>query len=826
MSIRKNFLRAALLLFAACVVSCLTAAEPYSLPVKSPAELNFDPRLTEWVDAIGNQIMENDETSGVVIAVGRQHGVAYLKAFGDRQVEPERLPMEINSVFDMASVTKCVATATSMAVLYDQKKYALDDPLAAYMPDFAQNGKENVTIRLCLEHMSGIKPVWFLNYHANSVDEIWDRVAAEPLLTPTGTAYRYICQNFLILGKLVEELSGEKLGDFAESHIYQPLGMLDSGFRPKDKMDEATGADAEKAADWYNRCATTELDKERGWIKGVVHDPQSWVIGGHGGNAGLFTTAPDLAVFASMMLGQGTLVKEDGKKVQILTPDTWRLWTYPWQVAGGVHGLGWEKRRSAGTAARAWNYSPSAFGHTGFTGTAFWVDPDNDLFVIVLGNRLHPKKRDNTMNRRAATIGTIAVDAIRDHVNAKKIRSDAMDKVVSIPKAAYPRKITLNGIDALEYVDFAPLRGKRIGLITNQTGIDRNGKPTGLLMKEAGLDLVALFSPEHGIAGKLEQSEIDDSRDPDTGVPVFSLYGEIRRPTPEMLKGIDTLVFDIQDVGARFYTYISTMGMGMQAAADNGLEFVVLDRVNPISGEQTAGPIADPGEESFVNFDLLPVRHGMTVGEIALMLNEKQKMHLNLAVVPVLNWDRKDYFDKTGLPWVNPSPNMRSLEAATLYPGVCLAEGTGYSVGRGTDTPFELMGAEWLDGEALAAKMNSLTAEDGVTTAEKPLAGVRFEPIRFTPTARPFQDTEISGIRFIITDRNKLEPVRMGLALMRELIAAYPDKISDRGANHLLMNKEILGMMKEGKSLDEAQQAWQADFDRFMEFRKLFLIYK
>jgi uncharacterized protein YbbC (DUF1343 family)/CubicO group peptidase (beta-lactamase class C family) len=807
-------------------LSLLTAAGPYALPIKSPEALNFDPRLTEWIDAVADEMMENEETSGVVIAVGRRSGIAYMKAFGDRQVEPERLPMELDTVFDMASITKCVATATSMALLYDQNKYALDDPIARFMPAFAQNGKEDVTVRSCLKHMSGINPVWFPNYRAGSVDEIWDRVMAEPLLKPTGTTYRYICQGFLILGKLVEVLSGEKLGDFAEENIYRPLGMFDSGFRPKDKLDEASEDQKASAADWFDRCVTTEFDEKRGWIKGVVHDPQSWAIGGHGGNAGLFTTAPDLAVFASMMLGEGTLTKESGQKVRVLSPDTCHLWTARWQVAGGVHGLGWEKRRSAGTAARSWNYSPSAFGHTGFTGTAFWIDPDHDLFVILLGNRLHPKKRDNAMNRHAATIGTIAVDAICDPFNAKAVHAEAMRHVLSVPKSAYPRKITLNGIDALEYTGFELLRDRRVGLITNHTGIDRSGVSTGLLMKQAGVDLVALFSPEHGIAGKLEQSNIDDSRDPETGVPVYSLYGEIRRPTPEMLEGIDTLVFDIQDIGARFYTYISTMGMAMQAAADNGLDFVVLDRVNPISGLQTAGPLADPGEESFINFDRIPVRHGMTVGEIALMINDKQKLRLNLTVVPVLNWTREIYFDQTGLPWVNPSPNMRSLTAATLYPGVCLAEGTGYSVGRGTDTPFELIGAEWIDGPALAEKMNALVAEEGRTTAEKPIAGVRFEPITYTPTARPFQDKEISGIRFILTDRNALEPVKMGLALMRELMASYPDKINDRNANHLLLNKEILTLMKEGASLDVAESVWKEDFDRFMKYREAFLIYK
>ena len=293
----------------------------------------------------------------------------------------------------------------------------------------------------------------------------------------------------------------------------------------------------------------------------------------------------------------------------------------------------------------------------------------------------------------------------------------------------------LNGIDVLEWDGFRPLRGRRVGLITNATGVSRDGRRSlDILAAAPGVELVAAFSPEHGLTARLEQNNIASGRDAGTGVPVFSLYGETRRPMPEMLRGIDTLVFDIQDVGVRFYTYITTLGYAMEAAARAKIRFVVLDRPNPISGVQVEGPLLDPEARSFIGYFSMPVRHGMTVGELARMFNAEQRLGATLEVIAMKGWKRGDWFDSTGLGWINPSPNIRNLSQATLYPGVGLLEFSNISVGRGTDSPFELVGAPWIQATELAAFLK-----------RRKLPGVRFLPVRFTPSGSVFAGEALPG---------------------------------------------------------------------------------
>ncbi|MDH5619044.1 MAG: DUF1343 domain-containing protein, partial [Gammaproteobacteria bacterium] len=326
--------------------------------------------------------------------------------------------------------------------------------------------------------------------------------------------------------------------------------------------------------------------------------------------------------------------------------------------------------------------------------------------------------------------------------------------VLTAPLAASAGQV-LNGVDVLERDGFRQLAGQRVGLITNHTGRTRDGRSTIQLLHNApGVDLVRIFSPEHGIAGKLDIPVVADSSEAATGIPIISLYGESRRPSAAALAGVDTLVFDIQDIGTRFYTYISTMGNAMAAAAEHDVRFVVLDRPNPINGNSVAGPVLDDGLQSFVGFHTLPIRHGMTTGELAMMFRAELGLDLDLEIVPVEGWHRHEYFDDTGLPWVNPSPNMRSLRAAILYPGIGLLETTNISVGRGTATPFELIGAPWLDAEALAIALHELA-----------LPGIAFTPVRFTPDASTFADEACQGVRFTIIDREALEPVRTGLGI-------------------------------------------------------------
>ncbi len=344
------------------------------------------------------------------------------------------------------------------------------------------------------------------------------------------------------------------------------------------------------------------------------------------------------------------------------------------------------------------------------------------------------------------------------------------------------------GIDVLAANKFNLLRGKRVGLITNQTGCDRNGVSTAKLLHDAeGVTLVALFSPEHGIAGALDVNRIGDSVDESLGVPIYSLYGKERKPTREQLAGIDTLVFDIQDVGTRFYTYIATMGLAMDAAAEARKEFVVLDRPNPIDGTTIEGPLRDDDRKSFVAYHSLPVRHGMTVGELARMFAAERKLDLKLTVVPLDGWRRSDYWHDTGLAWVNPSPNMRSETEAVLYPGIGLLETTNVSVGRGTDTPFEVVGAPWIRERELAERVNR---------AKPP--GVRVVPIRFTPTSSKFAHESCGGLNFVITDWKTFRSFPLGLVVAHALLSQHPDEWDARAYLRLLANVEVNRRLRAG----------------------------
>ena len=373
----------------------------------------------------------------------------------------------------------------------------------------------------------------------------------------------------------------------------------------------------------------------------------------------------------------------------------------------------------------------------------------------------------------------------------------------------------LTGVDVLSRDDFAPLSGKRVALITNHTGVDRHGQSTIRHLHGAeNVELVKIFSPEHSLSGKLDIPLIPDDIETGTGVPILSLYGDVRRPTAAMLEGIDTVVFDIQDIGTRFYTYISTMGNAMQAAADSHIRFVVLDRPNPINGIDVAGPILDEGKQSFVGFHRLPVRHGMTVGELAHLFNAEMAIDVDLQIIEMQDWHRGDYFDATELPWINTSPNIRSLTAAILYPGIGLLETTNMSVGRGTDTPFEVIGAPWIDGRALAGYLNGAS-----------LPGVSFDALRFTPVASKYAGEACSGVRLTITNREIFEPLRVGFEIARHLATAYADTWEVDAYLRLLGNDETLEAVRNGLSYAEILASYEDELSAFRERRGQYLLY-
>lgn len=378
------------------------------------------------------------------------------------------------------------------------------------------------------------------------------------------------------------------------------------------------------------------------------------------------------------------------------------------------------------------------------------------------------------------------------------------------------------GIDVLLAGGLAPIRGMRVGLITNHTGKSGSGESTiDLLNGRAEAKLVALFSPEHGIRGAAEAGEkVASGRDSRTGLPIHSLYGETRKPTPEMLEGIDALVFDIQDIGTRYYTYVWTMALAMQAAAESGLRFVVLDRPNPIGGVLAQGNVLDPAFATFVGLYPVPMRHGLTAGELARLLNAEHRIGADLVVVPVDGWRRDVRYDRTGLPWTAPSPNMPDLESATHYPGTCLYEGTNLSVGRGTPMAFQQIGAPWLDHEELARRLNAYG-----------LPGVRFEAVTFTPLDpgdQKFGGEVVRGVRFVTTDGAIYDPAVAGVAALVEIRRLHPDKLTwreshfDRLAGTDRVRKQVIA----GAALEEITAPWEEQLAAFDAVRRKYILYE
>jgi uncharacterized protein YbbC (DUF1343 family) len=371
------------------------------------------------------------------------------------------------------------------------------------------------------------------------------------------------------------------------------------------------------------------------------------------------------------------------------------------------------------------------------------------------------------------------------------------------------------GVDVLEAENFDPLRGQRVALITNQTGVDSRGTRTLDVLRNApSVKLVALFSPEHGIGGDSQANKINDSIDPLSALPIYSLYGDTRRPTDEMLKGIDLLVFDIQDAGVRFYTYITTMAYSMEAAASHHIPFVVLDRPDPLGGEIIEGPMLDPGHSSFTGYFPVPVRYGMTIGELARMFNTENHIGADLQVVPTRNWSRRESYDQTGLFWISPSPNLRTVNETFLYPGLEILQAGGVSVGRGTDTPFEVLGAPWIDAEAFTTELNRRT-----------IPGVRFETTRFSPREAPYKNESCRGVRIRLTDRDVFRSLRLGLEIADALNRMYPEQFQLQKIMTLLGSQSTIDRLMRGDAPKDIIAGWSADLEKFREMRDKYLLY-
>ncbi len=757
------------------LASIATAQDGTRLPHAEPAAVGMRADQLTRIDTIVAEGLRRNLMPGCVVLLAKGRRVVFLKAYGSKQVKPTVEPMRTDTVFDMASITKPMATATSIMKLVEQGKIDITAPVAKYIPEFAANGKQDVTVLQLLTHQGGLIPDNSLKDYNDGSEEAFRRIYNLKFYTEPGKKFVYTDVGFIVLADIVKRVSGLDVNDFSKKHLFEPLGMQETGYLPAESLRA--------------RAAPTE-ERNGEWMRGEVHDPRAFRLGGVAGHAGLFSTAEDIAVYAAMMKNGGEL-----NGVRILNSDTVKQMTTAVEIAdGNQRGLGWDKR-SGFSYNRGDLMTPAAFGHGGFTGTVLWMDPQLDLTFIFLSNRVHPDGK-GSVNRLAARIATVAAGSI-----------DVPDNDVS-------RAPVETGIDTLRANEFKPLAGRKVGLITNHTGLASDGASTVKLLNDApNVELLALFSPEHGFAGKLDIAKIGDSKDSTTGLKVHSLYGATRKPTPEMLAGLDTIVFDIQDIGTRFYTYISTMKHAMEASAEHKLRFVVLDRPNPINGITVSGPVLDAGSESFVGAHTLPVRHGMTVGEIATMLNAELKMDLDLQIVEMHNWDRRQMLDATGQTWVNPSPNMRCLTQAVLYPGVGLLETTNLSVGRGTDTPFEIIGAPWVDGVKLAGELNAMN-----------IPGARFVPVRFTPDSSKYANDECGGINIILTNRLAFEPIQTGLAIAQQLVTHHSDKWETKSLNRLLGSEKVLKSILAGNSPRESAQLWERELADFMTRRAAFLI--
>lgn len=764
-------------------------------PVFAGPAQERSPKAFDEPASIVEAAVEDGLIPGAVLVIGRGTTVLFEAAYGERSLG---VPMTVDTVFDMASVTKSVATGASIAKLIEQGKLRSADRVDQLLPDLLPEGLGSegnpVTVEHLLLHTSGLAPANPLgDFEGDGAGEPLDRAirifGARPLRSEPGKAFKYSDLGYLLLGRIVEAVSGDSLDQFAAREIFAQLGMNSTSFGPLDE-------------DRLQRTASTEP----GTPVGVVHDPRARAAGGVAGHAGVFSTAHDLGLFCALMSGAM------GEGSPGLTEEVIALATRPRFVPSPVRDVEKSGRTANHGTARAFGFdvatgysSPRgalfprfrSFGHTGFTGPCYWIDAGSDVWYVLMASRLQ---------------GDGAAPSLSP---LRRATADAVARATGV--FAEPRVPTvMTGIDVLEAEDCVRLKGKRVGLITNVTGMTAGGKRTiDVLHGSGNVELVRLFSPEHGLFAKLE-GKVGDGVDEATGLPVFSLYGKTRKPTPGMLEGLDAVLFDIQDVGVRYYTYPSTLGLTMEACASADVEVIVLDRPNPITGSRVSGPRTDADRLSFIGWRPIPLTHGMTIGELGRMFNvEWGGIGCALEVVPMQGWFRGMWWEETGVPWVNPSPNMRNPTQAVLYPCVGLLEGSNLSVGRGTDEPFELFGAPWIDGRALVQALRAAA-----------LPGLQFASISFTPDTSKFVGEVCNGVHITVVDRAEFRPVEAGLSIMWHLNDLFgKDFNAARGDSRLLSDSTFSALMAAPQWRD-VPGLWADDVASFRRQRAPYLLYE
>ena len=767
------------------IASASLRAQPNVAAAQQP---RADDAHFKEADKLIDDAIAAGKTPGAVMLVGQGDDVVYRKAYGNRAVEPAEIPETAGTIFDMASLTKSVATGPSIMILSDRGKLSVNDKVAKYIPEFAQNGKQDITIEMLLLHRSGLIPDNEISDFDKGPEEAWKNIfALKPKWEP-GTHFAYSDVGFMTLGKLVEVISGQPLDEFSKQNIFDPLGMAHTQYKPP--------------AEWKDKIAPTE-QRDGHWMIGEVHDPRAYALGGVAGHAGLFSDADDLSRYCRMLIHGGVL---DGHR--ILKQSTVKEMTTERCLPDGkgCRGYGFDIDTPYSGCRGDRFARGTTYGHTGFTGTMFWIDPIHQCYFILLTNSVHPNGKGNVIRLRHQ-VATAVAEALLGPEPTTKPTGSAVG-----PSGAPP---VLCGIDVLEQQNFFPLQGKRVALVTNHTGMDATGARTvDVLAAAKDVHLTKLFSPEHGLYGLMDE-KVADTIDPKTGLHVYSLYGPTTKPTDAMLQDVDEIVYDIQDVGARYYTYTSTLGLCMEAAAEHKIPMLVLDRPNPVTGLLVDGPIADEKTLGFTAFAPIPISHGMTEGEMARMFNIERHINCDLTVVEMKGWHRWMWWDDTGRMWINPSPNMRNPTQALLYLGIGFLETSNLSVGRGTDQPFETFGAPWIDGRKLAAALNA-----------DQMPGLRFVPITFTPESSRFAKQSCEGCYIEVIDRTAVEPVPSGLRIAWELKRLFGDAYQIKGIGRLLRNEEMLDQLMTTADPTTLPALWRGPLQAFEATRQKYLIYQ
>jgi uncharacterized protein YbbC (DUF1343 family)/CubicO group peptidase (beta-lactamase class C family) len=769
------------------------------------------------IDSIVNHAVDDHLFPGAVVVIGHAGKVVFRRAYGMRSLEPAREPMTADTIFDMASLTKPTMTALAVMQLAEAGKINVNEPASKYLPEFGVNGKQSITIRQLLTHYSGLAPDLDLKEQWQGKQEAFNRAFNSVPAHAPGARFQYSDINYIVLGALVERISRLSLDEYAQRSIIAPMGLDHCRYLPPESWDAGI--------------APTQYDEHQVMLRGTVHDPTARRMGGVAGDAGLFCSGDDAATYAQNLLDR---LAGRASKFPLSRAVLEKMVT-PEQPATGtaLRGFGWDID-SPYSSNRGTLFPIGSFGHTGFTGTSMWIDPVSDTYVVLLTNAVHPNggKSINAIRAEVADAAAQAFGVIPDGGRLAAHITGYNESLSGSRRWSARNGEVKTGIDVLEGDHFSALAdlarhhgGKlRIGLLTNQTGVDAAGRRTiDVLFRDAaaavpGLSLNAIFTPEHGLSGTYDQSGIPNSTDAAIGVPVTSLYGDKdadRHPSFDSLSKLDAVVIDIQDAGVRFYTYETAVRYFLEAAAKTGTEIVVLDRPDPINGAQVQGPLSDPGAESYVDPMPLPVRHGMTIGELARYFKNQLHLDVPLTVVQMQGWQRGDWFDSTGLEWMNPSPNLRNLDEATIYPALGLIETTNVSVGRGTDTPFELLGAPWIESVALAKYLNHF---------DRP--GVRFVPTSFTPQGPyPYAGTLCHGVQVIVIDRNVFDAPETGVLIASALEHLYPANFELKKINTLLANQSVLTALENGDDPGKIAADWDAPLQAFEEQRKAALIY-